>query len=120
MTDTSNNIKVSNTSTIEGDTTADFSNEPESTTTQTDSSGQTTQFNSSENTDATKYTVVTKAWFHYQPDSTKKKPVYLEPRKDLILTPKDEKNGFVYVVYINSKGGTTHGWLDKKDLEAVE
>jgi type I restriction enzyme M protein len=119
--DTSNNIKVSNTSTTDDrDTTPDFSNETESTTTQPDSSKHTTQVTSSENTEATKYTVVTKAWFHYQPDSTKKKAVFLEPRKDLILTPKDEKNGFVYVVYINSKGAATHGWLDKKDLEAVE
>jgi type I restriction enzyme M protein len=117
---TSNTIKVSNASDVEdADTTADFSNETESST-QPDSSNNTTQQNSSATAGATKYTVITKAWFHYQPDSTKKKPVFLEPRKDLILTPKDEKNGFVYVVYINSRGAATHGWLDKKDLEAVE
>ncbi len=72
------------------------------------------------NKDSTKYTVINKAWFHYEPDSTKLKPVFLKPRQDVVLTPKDEKNGFVYVVYINSKGQATHGWLDKKDLAAVE
>ncbi len=122
ITDTSNNIKVSNSSNAEeNDTTAaDFSNNTARATIETDSSKQTTIESSSQNGEATRYTVINKAWFHYQPDSTKKKPVFLEPRKDLILTPKDEKNGFVYVVYINSKGGATHGWLDKKDLEAVE
>ncbi len=68
----------------------------------------------------TKYTVVNKAWFHYEPDSSKIKPLFLEPGRDVVLTPKDEENGFVYVVYINSRGQATHGWLDKKDLEAVE
>jgi len=120
ITDTSNSIKMTNASTAEEDTTADFSDNTQSTTIQPDSSNQPIAVKSSANTEATKYTVVNKAWFHYQPDSTKKKSVFLEPRKDLILTPKDEKNGFVYVVYINSKGAATHGWLDKKDLEAVE
>lgn len=122
VNDTSNNIKVSNKSATETNNTteADSVNNTGNTTFNTDSSKQTTIETSSQNKEATKYTVVNKAWFHYQPDSTKKKPVFLEPRKDVILTPKDEKNGFVYVVYINSKGGTTHGWLDKKDLEAVE
>lgn len=69
---------------------------------------------------ATKYTVVNKAWFHYAPDSNKIKPLFLEPRKDIVLTPTAEENGFVYVVYVNGKGQSTHGWLSKKKLEAVE
>jgi type I restriction enzyme M protein len=69
---------------------------------------------------STEYTVIDKAWFHSEPDSTKRKPVFLQPRKDLVLTPKAEENGFVYVVYINKKGQATHGWLDKRDLEPVE
>ena len=67
-----------------------------------------------------KYTVIDKAWFHYEPDSGKRKSVFLQARKDLVLTPTAEENGFVYVVYINNKGQSTHGWLDKKDLEPVE
>ncbi|HSN09288.1 MAG TPA: N-6 DNA methylase [Hanamia sp.] len=68
----------------------------------------------------TKYTVINKAWFHSEPDPSKLKPVFLKPRKDVVLTPQAEENGFVYVVYTNSKGQTTHGWLNKKNLEAVE
>ena len=68
----------------------------------------------------TKYTVINKAWFHSEPDPTKIKPVYLKPRKDVVLTPQAEENGFVYVVYVNSKGQSTRGWLNKKNLEAVE
>jgi hypothetical protein len=68
----------------------------------------------------TKYTVINKAWFHSGPDQGKLKPVFLKPRKDVILTPQAEENGFVYVIYTNSKGQTTHGWLNKKNLEAVE
>lgn len=67
-----------------------------------------------------KYTVIEKAWFHYEPDSAKRKSVFLQARKDLILTPTAEENGFVYVVYINNKGQSTRGWLAKKDLEQVE
>ncbi|MDE3182221.1 MAG: N-6 DNA methylase [Bacteroidota bacterium] len=69
---------------------------------------------------ATKYTVINKAWFHSGPDPNKLKPVFLKPRKDVVLTPQAEENGFVYIVYTNSKGQTTHGWLNKKNLEAVE
>ena len=67
-----------------------------------------------------KYMVLNKAWFHYQPDSARIKPVYLMPRDEVMLTPGDEENGFIYVVYINSKGEATHGWLDKKDLQAID
>ena len=71
-------------------------------------------------TDAKKYTVVNKAWFHYEPDSNKIKPLFLMPRKDLVVTSRKEERGFVYVIYINSKGESTHGWLDKNDLLPVE
>lgn len=67
-----------------------------------------------------KYTVLNKTWFHYEPDSTKIKPLYLTPRNDVVLTSGDEENGFIYVVYINSKGESTHGWLDKRDLQVAE
>ena len=66
------------------------------------------------------YTVINKAWFHYEPDSTKRKTLFLQPREDLVLIPTAEENGFVYVVYVNKKGQSTHGWIDKKDLEPVE
>jgi len=67
-----------------------------------------------------RYTVLNKTWFHSAPDSGKRKSFYLEPRQDLVLVPTQEENGFVYVVYINKKGESTHGWLAKKDLEPVD
>ena len=66
------------------------------------------------------YTVVNKTWFHYQPDSSKRKTFFLEPRQDLVLVPTAEENGFVYVIYVNKKGQSTRGWLAKKDLEPVD
>lgn len=122
IADSSNNFKINNVSTTSGeDTTTAFHNNGESPEKQQYVSRQTTQEEPpSPKQGVTKYTVINKTYFHYQPDSTKKKGVYLEPRKDIVLTPRDEKNGFVYVVYINSRGEATHGWLNKKDLEAVE
>lgn len=66
------------------------------------------------------YTVVNKTWFYRTPDTTNQKKLFLEPRPDLVLNPTDEQNGFVYVVYINKKGESTRGWLNKKDLEPVQ
>ena len=67
-----------------------------------------------------KYIVISKAWFHYKPDSARVKPLYLMPRKEVVLKSSDEENGYVYVVYINSKGEATHGWLDKDNLQPVD
>lgn len=70
--------------------------------------------------DSKRYTVVNKTYFHSAPDSSKRKSFYLQPRHDLVLIPTEEENGFVYVVYINKKGESTHGWLAKKDLQLVD
>ena len=66
------------------------------------------------------YTVITKAYFYSEPDTRKRKRLYLEPRKDLVLNPTNEQNGFVYAVYVNKRGQTTKGWLNKQDLQPVE
>jgi hypothetical protein len=66
------------------------------------------------------YTVVNKTWFYRTPDTTNQKKLFLEPRPDLVLTPTDEENGFVYVVYVNKKGEATRGWLNKKDLARIQ
>lgn len=65
------------------------------------------------------YTVVDTAWFHYEPDSARRKKVFLQAREDLVLTPTAEENGFIYVIYINNRGQSTRGWLDKRDLEVL-
>ncbi len=66
-----------------------------------------------------RYTVINKAWFHSAPDSGKRKTFYLQPQQSIVLAPTREENGFVYVIYVNKKGQSTHGWLAKKDLEPV-
>ncbi|MEO8721036.1 MAG: N-6 DNA methylase [Ginsengibacter sp.] len=66
------------------------------------------------------YTVKSKAWFYFEPDSGKRKTLFLQPRTDIILIPSAEQNGFVYVVYTNKRGQSTRGWISKKDLELVE
>lgn len=70
--------------------------------------------------DLPNYSVVKKAWFYKTPDSTQQKNLYLQPRESLVLTPTDEKNGFIHVVYTNKKGQITRGWLNKKDLKPVD
>jgi len=69
---------------------------------------------------STKYKVVKKAWFYYEPNPDRIKPLYIPEGKNVILRPTEEENGFVYVVYKNSRGEETHGWLNKKDLRPVE
>ncbi|MGN6532375.1 MAG: HsdM family class I SAM-dependent methyltransferase [Ginsengibacter sp.] len=66
-----------------------------------------------------RYTVVNKAWFHSEPDSGKRKAFYLQGGQGQVVVPTREENGFVYIVYVNKKGQSTHGWLAKKDLEPV-
>ncbi len=94
---------------------------PDNTTTKSAvTENSTTENTTSTNESSKKYTVINKTWFHFGPDQGKIKPVFLNPRKDVVLTPQAEENGFVYVVYVNSKGQSTRGWLNKKDLEPVE
>ncbi|MEO6905810.1 MAG: N-6 DNA methylase [Ginsengibacter sp.] len=76
--------------------------------------------NKSASDSSQQYTVIDKAWFYYAPDSGKRKTFYLQPRHDLVIVPTAEENGFVYVVYVNKNGQSTRGWLDKKNLKAVE
>ncbi len=67
-----------------------------------------------------KYTVLSKAYFYLEPDERTKRSLYINDWSNAILEPMDEKNGFVYVVYVNKKGQSTRGWLNKKDLSPVK
>ena len=66
------------------------------------------------------YLVKTKAYFYRQPDINTRRNLYLNKPNQTRLSPIEEKNGFVFVIYSNTKGETTRGWLNKKDLEVVE
>ena len=72
------------------------------------------------NNAATKYLVKTKAYFYSEPDINSRLNLYLNKPNHSRLSPLEEKNGFVYVIYRNSRGKITRGWLNKKDLGVVQ
>lgn len=68
----------------------------------------------------TRYTVRSgKAYFYLSPDINTRREIFLTNLVNAIVTPKEDKNGFVYVVYVNKRGQTTHGWIKKSDLKPL-
>ena len=68
----------------------------------------------------TRYTVISdRAYFYYSPDTSTRREVYINNLVHAVLTPEKEKNAFVYVVYINKRGESTKGWLNKNDLKPL-
>ncbi len=67
----------------------------------------------------TRYVINTKAYFYLKPDISTRIDLYLAKPNHTQLAPLKEENGFVYVVYTNTKGKNTSGWLNKKDLVKV-
>ena len=67
-----------------------------------------------------KYSVaVPKAYFYEEPDVRTKKPLYLSADTGSTeLTASQDSNGFIYVVFFNTEGEITKGWLRKQDLRA--
>ncbi len=65
-----------------------------------------------------KYTVaVQKAYFYDEPDVRTRRPLYLSADTGSSdLTASQESNGFIYVVFFNTEGEITKGWLRKQDL----
>ena len=96
--------------------------EPQESAQETNDSQQT----DTENTTATKasgprYTVASsKAYFHNEPYDSTRRAAYMIPSNDVVLQPLDEQNGFIYVVFTNSAGQTSKGWLRKQDLKLIE
>ena len=68
----------------------------------------------------TKYLVADTAYFHSKPVENSARKSYLDPVKKNILTPLEEVNGFIYVVYTNKLNITSTGWINKKDLKKIE
>jgi eukaryotic-like serine/threonine-protein kinase len=60
------------------------------------------------------YHIINTAYFHDTPDINSRSDIYLTIG-DATLTALNEKNDFIYVVFVD-KGKTTKGWLLKKDL----
>ncbi|MDF3076384.1 MAG: hypothetical protein K0S09_273 [Sphingobacteriaceae bacterium] len=59
---------------------------------------------------------VNKAYFYSQPDESTKREAFLVIWNNAELTAIDDQKGFIYVVFFNSAGQVTKGWLKKSDL----
>ncbi|MBB1286369.1 serine/threonine protein kinase [Flavisolibacter sp. BT320] len=66
------------------------------------------------------YKVRDKAYFHNEPDPATKRRAFIIHWNDAVLVPQDEKNGFIYVVFVNHLGQTSKGWLSKDELIKVK
>ncbi|MDB5250955.1 MAG: protein kinase [Flaviaesturariibacter sp.] len=69
---------------------------------------------------ATQYKVLAaRAYFYDEPNAASRRDAYMVPSAD-IITATNERNGFVYVEFRNSRGQLSKGWLRKADLVPVD
>ena len=59
--------------------------------------------------------LASRAYFHNDADKATKRQSYLIPSNDVVAAL-DERNGFVYTEFTNTRGQTSKGWLRKQDL----
>jgi serine/threonine-protein kinase len=57
-----------------------------------------------------------KAFFHNEPDPETRRNAYLIPTEDAVINALEERNGFIYTEFTNSRGQTSKGWLRMQDL----
>lgn len=89
--------------------------------TDTSSSENTTPpDNKNDGEEKSRYTVKSKAFFYNQPDESTRREAFIVHWNNARLTPLEEKDGFIYVVFTNHLGQTSKGWLRKTDLVAVK
>ncbi|MBC7534589.1 MAG: serine/threonine protein kinase [Ferruginibacter sp.] len=69
-------------------------------------------------TNDVKYRVTRTAFFHDLPNEASRRNAYLPLNSEIVTTVK-EKDGFIYVIYINNQGKPTKGWLLKKNLTPI-
>jgi serine/threonine-protein kinase len=66
-----------------------------------------------------RYKVKSKAYFYNLPDEDTRRRAFIIHWNNAILSPLEDKNGFIYIVFTNHLGQTSRGWLRKKDLIRV-
>jgi len=68
------------------------------------------------------YNVISKAYFHNEPDEATRRNAFVVHWNNSYAKLKalDEKNGFIYVVFNNHLNQTSKGWLRKKDLKPID
>ena len=113
-------IKNSNATPVE----TEIPSEEVNTDSEVDTSGErplgSNKVDPSKNKEAKKYTLgVQKAYFYSQPDEGTQRESFLVHWNNAELTALDEKNGFIYVVFFNTGGQVTKGWLRKRDLKRI-
>jgi len=104
-------------------TTPPQTQEPQQTTGETNNQQQTdtASANPPVTNSVARYTVASdKAYFHNEPDESTRRAAYMIPSNEVVLQPLQERNGFIYVVFTNSSGQTSKGWLRKEDLKLIE
>lgn len=63
--------------------------------------------------------VADRAYFHNQPDEATRRSAYMVPSEDIIKAL-EEKSGFIYAEFTNSRGQTSKGWLKKEDMMLLQ
>lgn len=91
-----------------------------STTDFTDQTQNAGEAETAQKNDSRKYTLaVPRAYFYSQADEKTQRNSFLDKSNNAELTAVDEKNGFIYVVFFNTEGQITKGWLRKSDLRKI-
>jgi serine/threonine protein kinase len=63
--------------------------------------------------------VASRAYFHNEPEAGSRRTAYMVPSNDIVAAL-DDRNGFVYTEFTNSRGQTSKGWISKKDLMPLD
>ncbi len=66
-----------------------------------------------------KYKVLSRAYFHNQPDESTRRRAFITHWNNAIITALNEQDGFIYVIFSNHLGQTSKGWLAKTDLRLI-
>jgi serine/threonine-protein kinase len=67
-----------------------------------------------------RYKVISRAYFHNEPSAETRRNAFIVHWNNAVLRPVEERDGYVYVIFTNTEGQTSKGWLDKKDLRKLE
>jgi hypothetical protein len=67
-----------------------------------------------------RYKVTSKANFYNGPDENTLRSAFISAGPNKVVDALDDKNGFIYVEYVNDHGMLSKGWLSKTDLTKSE
>ena len=61
-----------------------------------------------------------RVYFYNEPDGSSRRNAYLVNSEEATINALEERNGFIYTEFTNSRGQTSKGWLRLQDLLTVE